>query len=227
MAENRPTNNCGGGGRIAHRRCRDDCRCLRGARFIVVSRTITSRAGPGLRVEMVNRAAGKLADSMSEAADVLQSLLTSKSESVGFRGRLADCACRPCRVERLTYSSGSPTLSRRAVEGVKWLGLVRSVAWTQPPRGCRTSPRTASILLLMRDAGLIPDLWQVNILGQIPQRHSCCKRQVGKSTATAFKAIEAALLTPGNTVLIISPSLRQSGEMLRKVLSGSTRYVVP
>ena len=52
-------------------------------------------------------------------------------------------------------------------------------------------------------------------------------RQVGKSTATAFKAIEAALLTPGNTVLIISPSLRQSGEMLRKVLSGSTRYVVP
>ena len=31
---------------------------------------------------MVNRAAGKLADSMSEAADVLQSLLTSKSESV-------------------------------------------------------------------------------------------------------------------------------------------------
>ena len=89
--------------------------------------------------------------------------------------------------------------------------LCESVAWNAAaPRLSRTSPRTASILLLMRDAGLIPDLWCVNILRQIPQRHLLQVRQVGKSTATAFKAIEAALLTPGNTVnhLALAASVR-------------------
>lgn len=75
--------------------------------------------------------------------------------------------------------------------------------------------------LLMQHAGLLPDPWQVDILRSNSRKALLlCARQVGKSTATAFKAIEAALLTTGITVLIISPSLRQSGEMLRKVLSG-------
>lgn len=72
-----------------------------------------------LRGEMVNRAAGKLADSMSEAADVLRSLLASKSESVRIRAadllivhavRIAELADLQLRVTEL---------ERRAAEGVK------------------------------------------------------------------------------------------------------------
>lgn len=43
-----------------------------------------------------------------------------------------------------------------------------------------------------------------------------CSRQAGKSTVTALLAVYRALYHPGLT-LLISPSLRQSGELFRKV----------
>lgn len=43
-----------------------------------------------------------------------------------------------------------------------------------------------------------------------------CSRQAGKSTVTALLAVYRALYRPGLT-LLISPSLRQSGELFRKV----------
>src|SRR5262245_49011878 len=74
---------------------------------------------------------------------------------------------------------------------------------------------------LMRDSGLSADPWQAELLrSQSSRTLLLCARQVGKSTATAFMAIREALLTPGSTVLVISPTLRQSGELLRKVLTG-------
>ena len=73
----------------------------------------------------------------------------------------------------------------------------------------------------MADAGLPPDDWQRALLADDSrQTLLLCARQTGKSTGTAFTAIREALLKAGRTVLIISPSLRQSGEMLRKVLDG-------
>src|SRR5262249_21133074 len=42
-------------------------------------------------------------------------------------------------------------------------------------------------------------------------------RQAGKSTATAALALHTALFQPGALVLLVSPSLRQSGELFRKV----------
>jgi hypothetical protein len=45
---------------------------------------------------------------------------------------------------------------------------------------------------------------------------NCC-RQSGKSTTTALVALHEAIYTPGSLVLLISPGLRQSSELFRKV----------
>ncbi|MHC1597377.1 MAG: terminase large subunit domain-containing protein, partial [Methermicoccaceae archaeon] len=47
-------------------------------------------------------------------------------------------------------------------------------------------------------------------------------RQTGKSTAAAIKALHTALL-PDRSVLIVSPSLRQSTEIFRKVQGYATK----
>ena len=45
---------------------------------------------------------------------------------------------------------------------------------------------------------------------------NCC-RQAGKSTIASILAFHRALYYPGALVLLVSPSLRQSGELFRKV----------
>jgi hypothetical protein len=42
-----------------------------------------------------------------------------------------------------------------------------------------------------------------------------CSRQSGKSQAAAALAVQTALLIPGSLTLLLSPSLRQSGELFR------------
>src|SRR5262249_36509381 len=42
-----------------------------------------------------------------------------------------------------------------------------------------------------------------------------CSRQCGKSQTAAGLALHTALLRPGSLVLLLSPSLRQSGELFR------------
>ncbi len=44
-----------------------------------------------------------------------------------------------------------------------------------------------------------------------------CSRQSGKSTVTSLAALHEALYTPDSLVLILSPSLRQSGELFAKI----------
>jgi hypothetical protein len=47
-----------------------------------------------------------------------------------------------------------------------------------------------------------------------------CSRQAGKSQSVAAVALKTALLEPGSLVLLLSPTLRQSGELFRdKVLT--------
>src|SRR5438309_595857 len=46
-----------------------------------------------------------------------------------------------------------------------------------------------------------------------------CHRQAGKSSATSVLAIHTALSEPGALILIVSASLRQSGELFRKVVN--------
>src|SRR5262245_52672867 len=70
--------------------------------------------------------------------------------------------------------------------------------------------------LIMGLAGLPPDPWQTRLL-RSPSTASmllCC-RQAGKSTVTAALALRVALLEPPALVLLLSSTLRQSGELFR------------
>lgn len=73
---------------------------------------------------------------------------------------------------------------------------------------------------LAERAGLSPDAWQVDVLESRSKRLllNCC-RQSGKSTITAVSAVHTALTTPRALVLLVSPTLRQSGELFRKALA--------
>ena len=74
-------------------------------------------------------------------------------------------------------------------------------------------------VLLARRAGIEPDPWQAEVLrSAAPRRLLNCSRQSGKSTVAAVRAVHAALYEPGSLVLLLSPALRQSGELFRKVL---------
>lgn len=70
-----------------------------------------------------------------------------------------------------------------------------------------------------RSVGIEPDPWQARVLTSRARRLllNCC-RQSGKSTTTAILALHRALYTSGALVLIVSPSLRQSRELLRKIV---------
>lgn len=68
--------------------------------------------------------------------------------------------------------------------------------------------------------GFGPDPWQERVLRlQAKRLLLCCARQTGKSTVTAILALHRALFYPSSLVLLVSPSLRQSSELFRKVLS--------
>ncbi len=72
--------------------------------------------------------------------------------------------------------------------------------------------------LMMTRAGLPPDPWQADLLrSQAKQALLLCTRQAGKSTVTAALALHEAMYHAPSLVLLLSPSLRQSGELFRKV----------
>ncbi len=71
---------------------------------------------------------------------------------------------------------------------------------------------------MMRGLGLEPDPWQEEVLWSSAQRLLLlCSRQAGKSTTTAVLALHTALYQDESLVLLLSPSLRQSGELFRKL----------
>ena len=71
--------------------------------------------------------------------------------------------------------------------------------------------------LIAKDAGLENlDPWQAQLIDDPPKRLlCCCGRQVGKSTAAAICALNTAIYQAPATVVLISPSLRQSVELYR------------
>lgn len=79
-------------------------------------------------------------------------------------------------------------------------------------------------------AGIVPDPWQADVLRSDAKRLLLnCSRQSGKSTTTALLALHTALYVPGSLILLLSPSLRQSAELFRKVaqLYTATGATVP
>jgi hypothetical protein len=68
--------------------------------------------------------------------------------------------------------------------------------------------------------GFLPDPWQHRFLrSSAPRVLLNVTRQGGKSSASAVLALHTALYRPGSLVLLVSPSLRQSGELFRKVVA--------
>ncbi len=66
--------------------------------------------------------------------------------------------------------------------------------------------------------GLDLDPWQREVLQSAGKRDLLnCSRQAGKSTTAAVLGLHAALYKPGSLTLLVSPSLRQSSELFRKV----------
>lgn len=71
---------------------------------------------------------------------------------------------------------------------------------------------------MVRRAGWEPDPWQTDLLRSTAQQTILlCSRQSGKSTTTAALALHEAQYRPPALVLLLSPSLRQSQELFRKV----------
>jgi hypothetical protein len=73
---------------------------------------------------------------------------------------------------------------------------------------------------ILTAAGVTPDPWQANLLRRSSERLLIlASRQVGKSLTAGALALREALLRPGSLTLLLSPTLRQSGELFRdKVL---------
>src|SRR6478672_11663989 len=74
-------------------------------------------------------------------------------------------------------------------------------------------------VLLAQDCGITPDEWQAELLRERPRRALlCCCRQSGKTLVTVLLAIWVAVYEAPALVLILSPSLRQSGEVFRTLM---------
>lgn len=72
---------------------------------------------------------------------------------------------------------------------------------------------------LMTVCGLAPDPWQQSLLRSTAKRHLLlCTRQAGKSTSTAALSLWEAIYNSPALILLLSPSLRQSQELFKKVM---------
>lgn len=73
-------------------------------------------------------------------------------------------------------------------------------------------------ILFVQSLEIDPDDWQRQLLLSTEKRIILnCSRQSGKSTIVALFSLYHALNNPGILVLVLSPSLRQSGELFKKI----------
>jgi hypothetical protein len=73
-------------------------------------------------------------------------------------------------------------------------------------------------VLMANRAGIVPDAWQSDLLrSNAKQMILLCSRQAGKSTVTSILALHQAIYKPNSLILLLSPSLRQSQELFRKL----------
>jgi Terminase large subunit, T4likevirus-type, N-terminal len=109
--------------------------------------------------------------------------------------------------------------------------VARLKARFTPPPAVPTLPPMSAVELWHQAMGTDPDAWQETVLTSDDPRIclNCC-RQAGKSSVVAVKALHIGLYQPKSLILLLSRSLRQSGELARKVFSAyesSGRKVPP
>ena len=79
-------------------------------------------------------------------------------------------------------------------------------------------PSPTPAVKLMRNLGLAPDPWQIEVLdADHPRLLLNCCRQAGKSTVVALLALAEAIFRPFTKILLLSRSHRQSTELFRVV----------
>lgn len=80
--------------------------------------------------------------------------------------------------------------------------------------------RALDPVVLAVSAGMVPDPWQERVLrSRSLALLLSIHRQGGKSTVCALLAVWVAVYEPGSLILLVSPSQRQSGELLKKCLA--------
>src|SRR5438445_12394778 len=84
----------------------------------------------------------------------------------------------------------------------------------QSSRG--TNDITDAVAFVRERLGFLPDAQQEMVLRGGRRGIVNCTRQWGKSTVMAAKAVHRAYSEPGSLTLALGPSLRQSGEFVRK-----------
>jgi hypothetical protein len=83
----------------------------------------------------------------------------------------------------------------------------------------RDLARALDPVLFAGDCGITPDEWQGELLRSTARRALLlCSRQTGKSTVTAVLALWVAIFEAPALIVVVSPSQRQSAEMLRSVM---------
>jgi len=79
-----------------------------------------------------------------------------------------------------------------------------------------------------RSAGFVAYPWQEGVLRSNGKGLLLnCSRQSGKSTVAALLALHGALYSPGSLSLLLSPALRQSSELFRKVIEAYRQIPEP
>ena len=82
----------------------------------------------------------------------------------------------------------------------------------------RIEREKGNAVLMAERAGIQPDAWQSDLLrSDAKQMILLCSRQSGKSTVSSILAIHEAVYQPSSLILLLSPSLRQSQELFRKL----------
>jgi hypothetical protein len=100
---------------------------------------------------------------------------------------------------------------RELAELRREVGRLRATALTPLLGPLRRDPAR-----VLAAAGMTPDPWQATLLRSSASRVlMLCTRQGGKSETAAALALREALLRPPALVLLLSPTLRQSGEIFR------------
>jgi hypothetical protein len=93
--------------------------------------------------------------------------------------------------------------------------------WNQAMRAAireRLELEKGDAVLMAQRAGIEPDAWQSDLLrSDARQMILLCSRQSGKSTVSSILAIHEAIYCPNSLILLLSPSLRQSQELFRKL----------
>jgi hypothetical protein len=83
----------------------------------------------------------------------------------------------------------------------------------------RDLARNLDPVLFAEDCGVTPDSWQAELLRSTSHRVLLlCARQTGKSAVTALLALWIATFECPALIIVVSPSQRQSGEMLRTIM---------